>query len=191
MKLFLIYYDLIIEVNKMIDQKALNKFNKIYDDSYDYVLKKVICKCSHISDIEDIMQNIYLAVYQSIIKGKEVNKSYILKITDNKINDYYRFKYKDKIISLFAKEDEFDSIPSNIDIESSTIKKYDIEKVWNYLKNKKIIIFKIFILYYNFDLKIKDIAKLLNIKEMTIKNYLYRTLHEINIYLESEGDNNE
>ena len=63
--------------------------------------------------------------------------------------------------------------------------------VWSFLKSKKVIIFKIFFLYYKCELKIKEIAKELGLTEMNVKNYLYRTLHELNDYLENEGDKNE
>ena len=43
----------------MIDQKTLDEFSKIYDETYNDVLRYVVCKCSNISDVEDIIQNIY------------------------------------------------------------------------------------------------------------------------------------
>ena len=42
----------------MIDQKTLDEFSKIYDETYNDVLRYVVCKCSNISDVEDIIQNI-------------------------------------------------------------------------------------------------------------------------------------
>ena len=172
-------------------QDALNIFDKYYNDTYEYVLKYVVCKCFNMNDIEDIMQNIYFSVYKAIIKGKEINKAYIMGIANKKVNDYYRFKYKDKLITLFNKEDGIDSVKSNIDIEKSMLIKCDTELVWSFLKSKKVIIFKIFFLYYKCELKIKEIAKELGLTEMNVKNYLYRTLHELNDYLENEGDKNE
>ena len=50
----------------MIDQKTLDEFSKIYDETYNDVLRYVVCKCSNISDVEDIIQNIYLDVYKKL-----------------------------------------------------------------------------------------------------------------------------
>ena len=172
-------------------QEALKIFNKYYNDTYEYVLKYVVCKCFNMNDIEDIMQNIYLSVYKAILKDKEINKSYILGIANKKVNDYYRFKYKEKLITLFSKDEVVENIQSDINIEKSMIVKYDTELVLNFLKKKKVIIFKIFYLYYKSGLKIKEIAKELGITPMNVKNHLYRTLHELNEYLENEGDENE
>lgn len=170
----------------MINQKTLNKFDKIYKETYQDVLKYVVINCSNIEDVKDIVQNVYLEVLK-ILENKVINnnKSYIIGIAKNKINEYYRFNYKAKIISFFSKKEDFDDleliekIPSKINIEKYVINNDDIEIIWNYLKRKKVIISKIFYLYYYDDMKIKEISKLLNISESNVKNYLYRTLKEL------------
>lgn len=174
----------------MINQDALNIFNSIYDKSYLEVSKYVVLNCSKVDDIEDIIQNIYIDVYKYIQKNKDINLSYILGITKNKVKDYYRFRYKDKIISFFNKDEDlsYEKIPSDFDLEKTVINKYDSDKVWKYLKTKKIIIFKVFYLYYNLDLSIKKISSLLNISESNVKHYLYRTLNELSSLIESEGE---
>lgn len=124
----------------MINQDILNQFNLLYEDTYSNVSKYVICKCSRLEDVEDILQNIYFAVYQNLSKNINVTKEYILGIAKNKVKDYYRFKYKEKIVSLFeSKEDieKIEIIPDDIDIETSAVDKYDTEFVWEYLRNKK------------------------------------------------------
>ena len=54
------------------------------------------------------------------------------------------------------------------------------DAIWNYLKDKDSLTLKIFILYFNKDLKIKDISNILKVNESTVKNRLYRTMKEIN-----------
>lgn len=116
--------------------------------------------------------------------------AYIMGIARNKVKDYYRFKYKEKIVSFFSKKDDSDSIdyiPSDLDIQKDFIKKEDLRFVWEFLKKKNIVIFKIFYLYYYDDMSIKDISKELNMNESNVKNYLYRTLKELKVVLESKG----
>ena len=173
----------------MINQTALNKFNQIYNDTYKDISKYVVLNCSKMDDIDDIIQNIYLEVFKYIKKNININKTYIMGIAKHKVKDYYRFRYKDKIISLFNKEEDMtDQIPSDFDLEKSVIEKYNVNKVWNYLKTKKVIIFKVFYLYYNLDLSIKEISNTLNISESNVKHYLYRTLKELNVFIESGCD---
>ena len=53
----------------MIDQETLKKFNSIYDVSYKNVLKYVICNCSNVEDVKDIVQNIYVDLLERVKKG--------------------------------------------------------------------------------------------------------------------------
>lgn len=170
----------------------VNKFNKIYNDTYEDVVKYVVCRCKRIDDVSDIVQNIYLEVLKSL-KNKDINKSYIIGISNHKIKDYYRFRYRKKEISIEEPDQNnitlYEKIPSNIDVVNNYITNNDIDKVWTYLNKKSIIISRIFYLYYYMGYKIKEISQILNISEINVKHYLYRTLNELNTYL--GGDTNE
>ena len=166
----------------MIDQHNLNKFNEIYNKTYNLVVKYVVCKCNNIDDVNDIIQDIYIALYKQLQKNNNIENinQYVIGIAKNKINRYYGLSYKIK--NLFTKT-EINNLKNNTDIEKNIIDKDKLEKIWRYLKNKNIIIFKIFYLYYIDSLTIKEISNHLNINESTVKNYLYRTLKELkNIY---------
>ena len=52
----------------MIDQETLNKFDKLYNESYKNVLKYVICNCSNMEDVKDIVQNVYVDLLKKINK---------------------------------------------------------------------------------------------------------------------------
>ena len=168
----------------MSTQEALDKFQEVYDTTYDDILKYVVCNVSSIQDVSDIIQEIYLAVYKKI--KKDITKEYVLGIAKHKIKDYYRFRYnhKDHIF-----DSEFiDEVPDHINLLELVIYKDQIDLVWNYLNNKKVIVGKIFFLYYYENYSIKEIANILNITESNVKHYLYRTLQEINLFLGSEGE---
>ncbi len=181
----------------MLDQEALKIFEKLYEETYQEILRYIVCKCSNIEDVKDILQTVYLEVLKKLEKdiSLKITKQYILGIAKNKINEYYRFNYKAKIISLFEKKDNqeieiSETIPDEFDLQTYLTNKNDVEIIWNFLKKKKIIIFKIFYLYYYSDYKIKDIANTLNISEANVKNYLYRTLKELASFMEPGGENN-
>ena len=178
----------------MSTQKALSLFDKIYNETYDDVLKYVICNIKSLADAEDIMQNIYLNVLKKIQNDDSFifNKSYLYGIAKHKIKDFYRFKYKVKIVSLFSNEniDLVDTISDDFNLEDITINNDNLDKIWDFLKKKKIIIGRIFFLYYYENYSIKEISNVLNISESNVKNYIYRTLHELNDYL-MKGDEYE
>jgi len=178
----------------MIDQLYLKQFNKIYDKTYNRVLKYVVCRCSDMEDVNDIIQETYMDVYKAIIKNKEIDDidKYVIGITKNKIRKHYSLLYKIKTISILKNnlDDKYllDVVKSDIDIEKIVIKNIDIEVIWNYLKSKKMIIQRIFYLYYELDLTIKEIAKELEVSESYTKNCLYRTLKELQEFLGKDCD---
>ena len=158
--------------------KYLNEFNEVYNKTYDLVLKYVVCKCNNVDDINDIIQDAYIALYKQLLKNNDIDNinNYVIGIAKNKINKYYGLSYKIK--NLFTKT-EINNLKNNINIEKNIIDKNNLEEIWKYLKNKNIIIFKIFYLYYVESLTIKEISNHLNINESNVKNYLYRTLKEL------------
>lgn len=177
----------------MVDKIYLEKFEGIYNKTYQKVLKYIVCHCSNIEDVNDIIQETYLELYTSILKEKDINnyEYYLYGIAKNKIRKHYHILYKIKTISLFSNKDEIellDTIKSDIDVEKIIIKTNNIELIWRYLKTKKIIIQKIFYLYYQLDMKIKDISNELNITESYTKNCLYRTLKELQEFLGKDCD---
>ena len=179
----------------MIDQETLKTFDEIYDKTYADILKYIICNCSNIEDVKDIVQNIYLELLKVLnnkITYNNVN-AYIMGIAKNKVKEYYRFNYKAKMISLFSKKDDLellDIIPDNIDLQKNLIQKEDLKFVWSYLKNKKVVISKIFYLYYYNNMSIREIAKELNINESNVKHYLYRTLKELKNVVKQRSEEN-
>lgn len=163
-------------------------FEKLYNETFDDISKYVICNCSNISDVNDIIQNIYLDVFKIINKNNYdlLNKKYIFGIARNKLNDYYRNSYNKKFISSFSQKEYTDDFKDDkIDVEKSFFLKYDSDKVWNYLR-KNTLIAKIFYLYFYYGLTIVEISKSLNISESSVKNYLYRTLKKLNKYMKED-----
>lgn len=180
----------------MIGQETLKTFDELYYKTYSKILKYVVCNCFNIEDVKDIVQNVYLDVYKKLQKNMIINETYIMGIAKNKVKDYYRLNLKVKILSLFSNLnnlDDFmlvDTISSNIDVEKDIMIKDDLSTVWKFLKKKKVIISKIFYLYYYENMNIKGVAKTLNISESNVKNYLYRTLKELKVFMKSRGDKN-
>jgi len=124
--------------------KTLKQFDEYYYMTYQDILTYVVCNCSNIEDVKDIVQNIYIELYKKLNKNEKIldPKAYLIAISKNKIKDYYRFKYKNKIISLFSNNNDkeiISDIKSDINIENIILTKEEIKKVWKYLKTKKVI----------------------------------------------------
>ena len=157
---------------KMTGQKALDKFDVIYNESYKDISRYVVLNANNIGDVKDILQNIYLEVYKNIDKVSD--KNYVFGIAKNVLKKYYRFKFLRKDDTEIT-----DNIKSNINLEKTVMDKFDTELVWKYLKKKNNNIAKIIYLYYYEDFTIKEIANSLKLTESNVKNYIYRTLKEL------------
>lgn len=167
----------------MASNENLKKFEDIYNKTYNDVLKFIICKCFNIDDVNDIIQEVYIEVYKKVINNDNIQDvpKYIMGIAKNKVRKHYRLLQNIKRISLFSTDDFeiLDNVPDKIDILKNVLDKSDIDFIWQFLKGKKLIIQKVFYLYYGLDFTIKEIALKLNKNESTIKSYLYRTLKEL------------
>lgn len=156
----------------MTGQKALDKFDVVYNESYKDISRYVVLNANNIGDVKDILQNIYLEVYKNIDKVSD--KNYVFGIAKNVLKKYYRFKFLRKDDTEIT-----DNIKNNINLEKTVMDKFDTELVWKYLKKKNNNIAKIIYLYYYEDFTIKEIANSLNLTESNVKNYIYRTLKEL------------
>jgi RNA polymerase sigma-70 factor (ECF subfamily) len=156
----------------------------IYNDTYNDVLKYVIIKCRNADDIPDLMQNIYLNLYNRLKKHGRVNepKKYLIKIAKHELYRHYGFLNLSKnLIPVFSPnaEENFSNFETELMEEDVTEDLLLCKDLWLYIKKCDILTFKIFSLYFSKDLKISDIAKALKVKESTVKNRLYRTLKEM------------
>lgn len=163
------------------------EFNEVYSDTYEHVLKYVICHCSNISDINDIIQETYFSLYKALLKDNHIDNilNYVIGIADKKIKDYYRKSYRLKrttseIITTNDIEDVdlLELIPSDFDLENIVFTKLEEERLMNIINTKDPLIGKIFYLYFYFGYTIKEVAKTLNISESNVKSKIYRTIKE-------------
>lgn len=157
-------------------------FEFLYNNTYKSILKYTICHCRNLDDVNDIIQDTYTELYQTIVNKKYINldnaESYIIGIVKNKIKGHYaslKINYQ-----METENPNFDQLNDNeIDIEQDIITKDNVLQVWNYLKSKNELTAKIFYLYYVIDIPIKEIAEGLELTESNVKNHLYRTQKEL------------
>lgn len=181
-------------MNETIEQR----FDCIYNETYDSTLKYVVSKCDNLSNVEDIMQNIYVKLFKIISKNKNYvdnYKSFLIKLSKNELFKYYSIKNKMKIILNISIKEElsiFDNIKDEkINIEEDIIKYVSLENIWKFIKRQDILTQKIITLYYMEDIKIKEIAKQLDLSESTVKTKMYRTIQKLNNEFGEREDKNE
>ena len=100
----------------MSTQKILKEFEIIYKNTYNKILKYVICKCSNLDDVNDIIQETYIEFYKKLKENKKIQdkQAFIIGIAKNKIMKYINQKGKIKTISIFQEKENEEKV---VDIE--------------------------------------------------------------------------
>ncbi|MCF6460326.1 RNA polymerase sigma factor [Clostridium sp. Cult3] len=134
---------------------------------YNYILSKV----SNAEDVQDILQETMLAIWQGMdnYKGNSSFKTWAIGIARRKIADFYRGHYKDK--DFHNLEDlDIGRIPGESNPIDHAINSIDIENSLNTLPlEDKELLFLIF----NAGLNYKEIESITGISEGTIKSRVY------------------
>lgn len=171
-----------------MEKETEEEFKKIYENTYQMLLKFVVINCYNFDDVNDIVQDTYVEALNKIKKGIKIQNinSYLCGIAKNIIKRFY-FGKKLKIVS----NEEDIEIKDDINLEEEFITKENVKEIWEYVNKKDVLIAKIFYLYYVCDLKIYEIAEELNLTESTVKHKLYRTLDELKNKYRKDVKSNE
>ena len=184
----------------MRDNNAEEYFNAVYEETYPKLLRYVSQKLNGLGayhDICDVLQESYCEFFRIIIKKgtdyAEKPFAVLCKIAGTRLKRKYKQKKKlsknlpfnlnshlndsndeEAFISdfentIFVTETEEDKITDKILAENilSVVKDGDPDSL------------KIFILRYEHDMKIEDIAKKLGLEVHTVRNKLYRKIAEL------------
>lgn len=163
------------------NEETKQQFKKIYDETYHNVLRFIVIKTHDINEVNDIIQETYLELWKILNKKvllEDNLNSFMLGIANNKIKKHFTFLKKLKTLTV----DNYDKDIENIKEERITLEDLNVQKeewnfIWQYLKScKNQDIPKIFYLYYEEDLTLKEIAAVLKKNESYVKSLLYRTL---------------
>lgn len=159
-------------------------FDEVYSRTNRNVQLFLIANCSNFSDVNDVLQEVYLEFYQVLLrKGKGYFKneeSFLIHLCKKKLFSYYSFWNKiSNQISINDKENGQELLDTQDydmnSLEEKFLVKERVEQVRIILLKKPDDIQKIFYLYYTMEMKLPEIAQLLKMNLQTVKSKLYRT----------------
>lgn len=169
-----------------MDEFMHTYFNESYDKLYNKVAAYAVSKCSDLSYVEDIVQETFAEFYKILLKkGVEYIKNQqalLLKIAKVKVYKYYFYKKKHKnTVQLIENENEGECLEIEYgEVEDDLINNYVVkEELGALIKNLPMDVQKVFLLHYNLDKTLKDIAIELKMSESNVKHKLFRSLEKI------------
>ena len=156
-------------------------FEEIMDYYQNTLYKVARTRLNSIEDIEDAIQETVISAYKSIHKLYNISKikSWLITILINQCNSIYKQKQKNNTISFDVIEEKnyiCDLSKNNTSIEFDTLMKI-------LSKDERTIL----LLYYSEGYKTKEIGKLLNINDSTIRTIISRAKKKIEKQLKEEN----
>ena len=167
------------------DKDEQSKFEKLY---YEYRHLMTYIAFDILKDeklAEDAVHNAFIKISNNLKKINEISchkkKSFIVVVIENVAKDMYRKRKREKEIPF----------EENIDIKVSddfSLNSFGIETIVSKIESLPDIYRNILVLKYLQELNNKEIAKLLNIKESTVRKRLERAKDMLAELLEKDGD---
>ncbi len=158
------------------DANDRSSFEKIYNQCAEDVFKRVYFFLKNQQDTEDVMQNVWLRVAQNIEMYREKEeksaRAYILRMAKNQAISMYRMKKRDvehrcdaDLARLFDCSDS-DSMIFDL------CNKMDVDMICECIRSMNEIYRDVLAYYYLQEYSVKEISKILGVKEITVRKRL-------------------
>lgn len=151
----------------------------------DYLYRVAFIYTKDKSAAEEVVQDVFFNFYrkQSQFKGDATLKTYLIKMTINRSYDYLR-SWKNKRLVLMGKITGKSSVTTEQLLLTMEMRGEITQAVLELpVKYREIIV-----LYYYEEFSIKEIARLTDVAESTIKSRLQRARSKLKMILQEEGE---
>lgn len=161
-------------------------FEKVYNETYNEILKFVLVRCRKLCDVSDLIQKTYVDFFKCIKNNKyniENPEAFLKQIAKRQLNKYYIFNKRIAQISDIDNEPEIDFAEKSF--EDDFLDEFSNKEIWKIIEEEELVSKKILVLHFCNELTLKEIANELEISESTVKSKMYRSLERLRKKLES------
>lgn len=176
-----------------VQKKDPEAFGELYDIYIDKIFRFVYFKISSFEESQDLAADVFLKLWQEIIKEKKIENlnALIYTIARNLVIDHFRQKQRQDINFSQIDFDELNMIKDNID--QKLIKQIDlsqeVEQVHQALWKLKDEYREVIILRYINEYSNAEISEILNKKKGAVKVMLHRAVKNLQDYLSKNEKN--
>ena len=151
-------------------------FNRIYEKTYRRLLQYAIVHLSDPTDAEDALQNVYLDFYRRIERHGHFDvllpQQFLLKMLKHEITRHYAEREQNRAYPIDAYTE---TLPDGADpFEDVVLNRAMANEVLALAKTLPAESYRIFVLYYGFEMRIPEIAETLGIGREAVKSRLFR-----------------
>ena len=168
-------------------------FDRVYETTYMTLLRYAIIHLSDPRDAEDALQNVYLSFYRRIERYGHLDvlfpKAFLLKMLKREIIEQYAEREKHAVRPLEDVPQE--RLKDDWVFEDDVLDRALAEDILMEAKRLPRDTYRIFVLYYGYEMTISEIAKELGMGTEAVKSSLYRGRNAIRQYLTAEDADSE
>jgi RNA polymerase sigma-70 factor (ECF subfamily) len=163
-------------------------FDRIYETTYRPLLKYAIVHLSDPTDAEDALQNVYLDFYRRIERYGHMDvlfpKAFLLKMRKREIIECYAERQKQPLRPL--EDVSEDRLSDDLTFEDGVLDRALAQDILTEAKRLPRETYRIFVLYYGYELSVSEISKELGMGAEAVKSRLCRGRKVIRQYLTAD-----
>lgn len=178
----------LLEAIKQLKNGDEKGFEIIYHQTYKYIYSRAKTMFSDEQQVQDLVQEVYVAVYRNIqsLKSDESLYAWLRTITFQQGTKLMRKDRKELLLSE-ENEEMFDSIlDEDAEVENDLVDRQDIEIIRACINKLSSEHKSVILAYYYDNLKVEDIAELLEISVGTVKSRLHSARKKLKNYIEEQ-----
>jgi RNA polymerase sigma-70 factor, ECF subfamily len=161
-----------------------NAFAKLYDEYFNQIQRFVLFKISDKEKTEELINTIFTKTFQYLLKNEEIDnfRALLYQIARHAIIDFYRSQGQ-HLVSLDEIQEKNYNEQNNLD-ERIDIK-IDLEKIKEALNKIPDHYKEVLVLRFVEELSFKEIGKMIDQKEATVRMIVHRGLKEMRRVLQN------
>ena len=156
-------------------------FNRVYESTYDNLLKYAIVHLSDPTDAEDALQNVYVDFYRRIERYGHIDilspEAFLRKMLKREIIRHYQEREQRKMRLIDMTDEE--RIPEAEPFEEAVMDRTLAEEILVYAKTLPKELYRTFVLYYGFEMQVSEIAETLGAGTEAVKSRLFRARKQL------------
>ena len=162
-----------------------NYFDRVYETTYRPLLRYAIVHLSDPTDAEDAVQNVYLSFYRRIERYGHLDvlfpRAFLLKMLKREIITAYAEREKRNLRPL--EEVPEDRLKDDVVFEDAVLDRALAQDILAEAKKLPRETYRVFVLYYGYELSVSEIARELGLGTEAVKSRLFRGRNAIRQYL--------